>query len=360
MSSLKDAADAQPIRTVVVGYGLSGRVFHSPFIEADHNFELTAIVTGNDERAALAARQHPSARICRDFGELNALDEVIDLVVLAGPPDSHRDLALAALARGSAVIVDKPFVPSVKDARLIQDAAGKAGRPVMVFQNRRWDGDFLTVRSLIEDGRLGDVFHFESAFEHWAPEATSGWKDQLSASKGGGVAWDLGSHLVDQAIQLFGPAASIGARLRTVRRGGGNDDHSEIHLEHDSGVVSRLLMTRVSHPTAPRFRVLGSRGSFVSYGLDPQEPALDAGARPTDDGFGDVSPEDYGTLIDQTATGAVSTRIPTLTGDYSEFYRRASAAIRGTGPEPVPLEQALEVVAVLETAVAAAVSTTSS
>ena len=149
MSSLKDAADAQPIRTVVVGYGLSGRVFHSPFIEADHNFELTAIVTGNDERAALAARQHPSARICRDFGELNALDEVIDLVVLAGPPDSHRDLALAALARGSAVIVDKPFVPSVKDARLIQDAAGKAGRPVMVFQNRRWDGDFLTVRSLI-------------------------------------------------------------------------------------------------------------------------------------------------------------------------------------------------------------------
>lgn len=360
MSSLKDAASTHPIRTAVIGYGLSGRVFHSPFIEADHNFDLTAIVTGNDDRAALAAKQHPSARICRDFGELKALNESIDLVVLAGPPDSHRDLALTALAMGLAVIVDKPFVPSVKDARLIRDAAGEAGRPVMVFHNRRWDGDFLTVRSLIEEGRLGEVFHFESAFEHWAPEATSGWKDQLPASNGGGVAWDLGSHLVDQAIQLFGPAASVGARLRTVRSGGGNDDHSEIHLEHDSGVVSRLLMTRVSHPTAPRFRVLGSRGSFISYGLDPQEPALDAGARPTEEGFGDVSPDDYGTLIEQTAAGAVSTRIPTMTGDYAEFYRRASAAVRGTGSEPVPLEQALEVVAVLETAVAAAPPTTSS
>lgn len=360
MSSLKDVANTHPIRTAVVGYGLSGRVFHSPFIEADRNFELTAIVTGNEERAGLAARQHPSAQICRNFGELNALSGNIDLIVLAGPPDSHRDLALKALAMGSAVIVDKPFVPSVKDARLIRDAADEAGRPVMVFQNRRWDGDFLTVQSLIREGRLGDVFHFESAFEHWAPEATTGWKDQLPASEGGGVAWDLGSHLVDQAIQLFGPVASIGARLRTVRSGGGNDDHSEIHLEHDSGVVSRLLMTRVSHPTAPRFRVLGSRGSFVSYGLDPQEPALDAGARPTDDGFGDVLPDNYGTLTERTATGDVSTTIPTLTGDYSEFYRRASAAIRGDGPEPVPLAQAVEVVAVLETAVAATPPTTSS
>ena len=354
MSSFEDAASARPIRTAVVGYGLSGRVFHSPFIEDDHNFELAAIVTGNEERASLAAKQHPSAQICRDFGELNALNASVDLVVLAGPPDSHRDLALTALAMGSAVIVDKPFVPSMNDARLIRDAADKAGRPVMVFQNRRWDGDFLTVRSLVEEGRLGEVFHFESAFEHWAPDATDGWKDQLPASEGGGVAWDLGSHLVDQAIQLFGPVASIGARLRTVRRGGGNDDHSEIHLEHKSGVVSRLLMSRVSHPTAPRFRVLGSRGSFVSYGLDPQEPSLDAGARPTDEGFGDVSPDDYGTLVEQTATGTVSTRIPTLTGDYAEFYRRASGTIRGTGPEPVPLAQALEVVTVLETAVAAA------
>jgi len=342
-----------PLRTAVVGYGLSGRVFHSPFLEADSNFALAAIVTSDDARRATATAEHGAARIYRSFEELEASGDPIDLVVLAGPPQTHVDLALRSLALGAAIVIDKPFVPTSAEATQLIAAALDAGRPLMVFQNRRWDGDFLTVHALIDSGRLGDVFHFESNFEHWAPETTDGWKDQLPPSAGGGVAYDIGSHLIDQALVLFGPAATISARLRSVRKGAGNDDHAEIHLAHDSGVVSRLLMSRLSHGQGPRFRVLGTAGSFISYGLDPQEPALADGAAPADPGFGSTPADGYGTLTEHSPSGTVTTRIPTMPGDYAEFYRRAAKAIRGEGPEPVDPAEALAVVAALERAIAA-------
>ena len=348
--------EATPIRVAILGYGLSGRVFHSFFIEADTSFELVAIVTGDDARRTQAAAEHGNARIYRSFEDLESAGESIDLIVVAGPPDSHLELALKSLAIGAAVVVDKPFLSSTEGAQLLIDAAEAAGRPLMVFQNRRWDGDFLTVRSLIRSGRLGDVFHFESNFEHWAPQTSSGWKDHLPASSAGGVAWDLGSHLVDQALVLFGPATTVTSQLRTVRAGGGNDDHAEIHLIHNSGVVSRLLMSRLSHGQGPRFRVLGTKGSFISFGLDPQENALEKGALPTEEGFGDVAAENFGTLTEHTPEGTIETRITTETGDYAAFYRGAAAAIRGTGPEPVPSAEAREVVAVLELATRTATS----
>ncbi len=338
------------IRTAIVGYGLSGSVFHVPFLEEHPDFTVSAIVTSDDTRRSQAAAKHPDAQIYRTFDELESQSGPLDLIVLASPPDTHVDLALRSLRLGAAVVLDKPFVSSVAEAHGLISAAAHATKPLMVFQNRRWDGDFLTVRSLIESGRLGRVFHFESNFEHWAPEVTSGWKDHLPTSSAGGVAFDLGSHLVDQALVLFGPALSVSSRLRTVREGGGNDDHAEIHLEHESGTVSRLLMSRVSHGQGPRFRVLGTKGSFISYGLDPQEPALADGARPGEPGFGTVPSELYGTLIEDTANGPLTTRVPTEPGDYAEFYRRAAAAVRGVAPEPVPTAQAVAVVDVLERA----------
>lgn len=339
-----------PIRTAVAGYGLSGSVFHLPFLAAHPEFEVSAIVTADDTRRAHAAAKHPQADIYRSFDELETRPGGLDLIVLAGPPNTHLDLAMRSLRMGAAVVVDKPFVSSVADAQALAAAASRAERPLMVFQNRRWDGDFLTVRSLVESGRLGRVFHFESCFEHWAPEVSSGWKDHLPASVAGGVAFDLGSHLVDQALVLFGPAVAIDSRLRTVRHGGGNDDHTEIHLEHASGTVSRLLMSRLSHAQGPRFRVLGTRGSFISYGFDPQEPALADGASPTDPGFGVVAPEFYGTLTEDTPSGPATSRVPTEPGNYAEFYRLAAAAVRGEGPEPIPPAEAIAVVDVLEQA----------
>lgn len=336
------------IRTAIVGYGLSGSVFHVPFVEEHPDFTVSAIVTSDDTRRRQAATKHPEAQIYRTFDELEGQPDALDLVVLASPPDTHLDFTLRSLRLGAAVVVDKPFVSSVADAHVLFDASSRADRPLMVFQNRRWDGDFMTVRSLIESGRLGRVFHFESNFEHWAPTVGSGWKDHLPASVGGGVAFDLGSHLVDQALVLFGPALAVNSRLSTEREGGGNDDHAEIHIEHASGTVSRLLMSRVSHGRGPRFRVLGTQGSFISYGLDPQEPALAGGARPVDPGFGEVAPEFYGTLTEHTSEGPVTTSVPTEPGNYAEFYRLAAAAIRGDGPEPIPPAEAIAVVDVLE------------
>lgn len=346
------AASSSRIRTAVVGYGLSGRVFHSPLLVADDDFEVTAIVTASPERQAVARENHPDARIYSTYRELWEHQHGIDLVVLSTPPDTHVEFASQAFRAGAAVVVDKPFVATTRDALSLVTASAAAGRPLMVFQNRRWDGDFLTVRALVESGELGEVFAFESSFEHWAPTAGQGWKDQLPIGVGGGVAYDLGSHLIDQALVLFGPVAEVRASLRTVRAGGGNDDHSHIDLVHEGAVESRLLMSRVSHGLGPRFRVLGTKGSYTSYGLDGQEPALAAGMSPTDSAYG-VTPEDgYGTIVTDGPGGAVRRRIPTERGDYPEFYRRAARAVRGDGREPVSVEEAVAVVDVLQRAAA--------
>jgi scyllo-inositol 2-dehydrogenase (NADP+) len=336
-----------PIPTAIVGYGLSGKVFHGPFIKANDDFALRAVVTSSNARRSEVGDDHPHARVYSTFGELMDSDEPIELVVLSSPPDTHVDFATRALARGAAVIVDKPFTPTVAEAEALAEAASAAGRPLMVFHNRRWDGDFLTLRRLLAEGALGEVFSFESSFEHWAPTATSGWKDQLPAPVGGGVAFDLGSHLIDQALVLFGPVAEMTTSLRRIR-GGGNDDHARIDLRHESGVESRLLMSRVSRGLGPRFRLLGTRGSFTSTGLDGQEPALAGGASPTDPHYG-VTPESgWGVLEVDGPDGVVQRRVPMERGDYPEFYRRAARAIRGEGPVPVSLTDATRVVALLE------------
>lgn len=347
MHPLHDSVSSSSIKTAIVGYGLSGKVFHGPFLRADENFEVAAVVTSDAARQAEAQQDHPQARIHSSFDELLATEEDLDLVILSSPPDTHLDFASRALAAGAAVIVDKPFVPTVADAATLKAAAEAAGRPLMVFQNRRWDGDFLTIQRLIADGELGEVFAFESAFEHWAPTATSGWKDQLPVEQAGGVLYDLGSHLIDQALVLFGPAAEASATLRRVR-GGGNDDHSRVSIEHASGVESRLLMSRVSRGLGPRFRVLGTRGSFTTYGLDGQEPALAAGMAPDDAEYGVTPESEYGWLEAEGPEGIVKRRVPIERGNYPEFYRRAAAAIRDGGELPVPLDDATAVVAILE------------
>ncbi|GAA0492293.1 Gfo/Idh/MocA family protein [Microbacterium aurantiacum] len=346
MSPLNDSVPS-PIKTAIVGYGLSGKVFHAPLLASDENFEVVAIVTADAVRQAEARAVHPHARIHSSFDKLWAEERSVDLVILSSPPDTHVDFAMRALSAGAAVVIDKPFVATVAEAAALKSAAEAAGRPLMVFQNRRWDGDFLTIQRLIAEGELGEVFSFESAFEHWAPVATSGWKDQLPIPQAGGVLYDLGSHLIDQALVLFGPAAEVSATLRRVR-GGGNDDHSRVSIEHAGGVETRLLMSRVSRGLGPRFRVLGTRGSFTTYGLDGQEPALAAGVVPGDAEYGVTPEEGFGWLETDGPAGISRRRVPLERGDYPEFYRRAAAAVRGEGDLPVSLEEATAVVDILE------------
>ena len=265
-------ADSSPIRTAIIGYGLSGRIFHAPFIASNPRFSIEVISTSDPARRSQAGQDHPGAEIVGSPEEL--LARSVDLVVLASPAHVHHEQGLAALASGAALVIDKPFAASVAEAEQLIAAAAAAGLPLMVFQNRRWDGDFLTVRKLLGQEALGEVHRFESTFERWSPELRRRWQDTTTTSQGAGIVFDLGSHLVDQALQLFGPATLTAAELSILRPGGVSADEAFLSLLHDNGTRSHLTMSRFATRSGPRFRVLGSTAGYVVYGLDGQEPAL--------------------------------------------------------------------------------------
>jgi predicted dehydrogenase len=338
----------RPLRTAVIGYGLAGKVFHCPFIESSPDFSLNFIATNDPGRRSQARAEHSDAEIVADANELAGKADQLDLVVLASPPGVHLEQGLSFLGRGVALVVDKPFAASVAEAEKLIQRAQEVGKALIVFQNRRWDGDFLTVKKLLDSGKLGDVYQFESSFEHWAPNANSRWQDLTPASLGGGVTFDLGSHLIDQALTLFGPIAELRSDLRTIREGGGNDDASFVELHHQSGVRSRLWMSRIGALPGPRFRVLGTKAAYVSYGLDGQELALASGMLPTDDRYGIAPEETWGMLGVSAAGHPAPSRIPTERGNYPAFYAGVAAALRGSGAVPVSPEDALEVLKILE------------
>ena len=338
---------ARPISTAIVGFGVSGGVFHGPLLGANPSYSVDAVVTGNPARAAAARARFPHALIVSDYPALLRLvdDGTLDLelAVLGTPPALHRDQALAAVERGLHVVVDKPFAPSVEDAQAMIDAARAAGVILTVFQNRRWDGDFLTVAELVRSGRLGEIRSFESRFEWWRPQGFGNWRDGAAVDDGGGLLIDLGSHLIDQAIQLFGPVEEERADLRRHSDGAGGDEDSFAELRHASGVVSRLWMNGLAPALGPRFHVLGSRAGFTSWGLDGQEPALASGADPSKPGYGAVSSREPARVSD--GTSAVD--IGLLPGDYPAFYRLLADAVQRSGPVPVDPAEALETLRII-------------
>lgn len=338
-----------PIRTGIIGFGLAGRVFHAPFIATNPAFRLELISTANPDRAAEAAAQHPGAEIVATPDELLARAGDLDLVILASPAHTHLEQGLAALDAGAAVVIDKPFVPTVSDAKKLIAAAEDADSVLTVFQNRRWDGDFLTVKRLIAEGALGTVHRFESTFERWSGPNRDRWQDTTTIEQGAGITYDLGSHLVDQALQLFGPAVVEQAELQIVRDGAVSDDDAFISLLHSSGVRSHLTMSRAAAQSGPRFRVLGSESGYTVYGLDGQEPALKLQKWPGSDGYG-VTPESEWGLLGIDGSEAGLTPVPTEPGDYPAFYAGVAAAIRDGAPAPVDPRDALEVVRILERA----------
>ncbi len=337
-----------PLRTGIIGFGLAGRVFHAPFLATNPAFAITAIATSDPGRAAQAAAAHPDAAIMSTDALLQRAGD-LDLVVLASPPHVHREQAVAALEAGAAVVIDKPFVPTVADAEAIIAAAESAQRPLTVFQNRRWDGDFRTVRTLVESGALGTVHRFESTFERFGAPKRDQWQGQISPAQGGGILFDLGSHLIDQALTLFGPATLEVAELRAVRDGLGSEDDAFVSLRHDSGVRSHLTMSRVAAQSGPRFRVLGDTSGYSVSGLDGQEPDLKGGRWPGSDGYGETPEAQWGLLgVDNGEQPLV--RVPTERGAYPDFYAQVAASIRDGAPVPVDARHALETVRIIELA----------
>lgn len=336
------------LRVALVGYGLAGRVFHGPLVDAAPGLTLAHVVTANPERAAQAAAAHRGVTVLGSADELFARADW-DLLVVATPNDAHVPLGLRAVAAGRPVVVDKPLALTAADAQRLVEAAADAAVPLTVFQNRRWDSDQLTLRRLLAAGELGDVLRYESRFERWRPEPKPGsWREALPSEQGGGLALDLGSHLVDQALHLFGPAVRVYAEV-DARRGVADDDVF-VALEHASGVRSQLWMGALAGAPGPRLRVLGTGGAFVVDGLDGQEDALSAGARPTDDSWGAEPAERWGRLV----RGEESEPVPAERGRWDAFYPAVAAAVRGDGPLPVDPWDAVRTLTVIEAARTAA------
>ncbi len=334
------------IRTAMIGFGMSGKVFHTPFLADNPAYSLDVIVTGNPERAALATQLHPTARVVPTTEELFAGAADLDLVVIGTPPSTHLALADAALDAGLHVVVDKPFVPTVANGEALLAKARAANRVLTVFQNRRWDSDFLTVRRLLAEGALGEVVLLESRFDSWKPAGLRSWKGTATIAEGGGLLADLGPHLIDQALQLFGPAVEVyGETSRhSEPREAEADDDAFVSLLHASGVRSRLSMNIVTGLPAPRFRVLGTAATFESWGMDPQERQLDAGMTPSDPAYGIRAEEEWGTL----GTPEASRCVRPERGAYGEFYRLLAAALTHGGPLPVDPEDALAAMRIIE------------
>ena len=338
-------AAAAPIRTAVVGFGISGKVFHAPLIAANPDFSLDAIVTSHPGRAAEAARLYPQARIVATPEELFAVAADLDLVILGTPPHTHYGLAATAIAHGLNVVVDKPFVPtSALGGELISRAAD-GGVQLSVFQNRRWDADFLTLRKVLASGALGEVTSFESRFEWWRPEGFGNWRDTVSLAEGGGILHDLGAHLIDQAIELFGPVErSYGETANRGPHPDAADTEAFVSLLHASGVRTRLWMNGMAAQAGARFHVLGSRAGYTKWGLDGQEPALAAGVVPSDPAYG-LEPQEHWGLL---GTDGAAEPVTPERGAYPQFYVQLAAALRGQGPVPVDPAGPLEVLKVIE------------
>jgi predicted dehydrogenase len=337
---------ADRIRVALLGYGLGGRSFHAPFIAASPDLQLAVVVTSNAERQREVAAEHPDARLAVSAEELFEHPAGVDLVVISTPNRTHVPLALAAIDAGLPVVVDKPIAPSSSDARRLIDAAQRRGVFLTVYQNRRWDGDFLTIRRLLEEQSLGDIHRFESRLDRWRPTPKAGWRELGTPEEAGGLLFDLGSHLIDQALCLFGPVRDVYAELDRRRPGVEVDDDVFVALTHASGVRSHLWASVLVAQNGPRLRVLGNRAAYTRFGTDVQEAALRSGDRPDRPDWGVEPREQWGVI----GVDGETRPVPTERGAYQEFYAGVVRSLRTGAAPPVDPRDALATLEIIEAA----------
>lgn len=334
------------VRVGLIGYGFAGVVFHGPLIEATPGIRMAVVVTSDAGRAEQARQAHPGVRVVASADELWARPGDVDVVVVATANRAHVSLARAAIAAGLPVVVEKPMAATADEARALVAEARARGVLLTVFQNRRWDGDFLTVTRLLAEGRLGRPLRFESRFDRWRLHPKGGWRDRGGADEAGGLLYDIGSHLIDQALQLFGPAAHVYAELDQRRSGVEVDDDVCVAITHRSGVRSQLYMSVVNAQPGLRMRVLGSEAAYVKDGLDVQENALKAGGVPGSAGWGEEPSDRWGLV----GAADVVDRVRTEPGAYQRFYEGLVAALRRGAPPPVDPNDAVAALEVIDAA----------
>jgi predicted dehydrogenase len=329
------------LNVALLGYGFASKTFHAPLLTNVPGLRLTHIVSSD------------SAKVKRDYDvtvlakaeEAFALP-AIDLIVIATPNTTHFDFTSKALNAGKHVVVDKPFTNTLAEATELITLAKIRRRLISVFQDRRWDSDFLTVRQVVASGALGEVAHFESHYDRYRPEPRQRWREL--PGPGSGIWFDLGPHLVDQALQLFGPPEAVYADLEMQRSRGQAVDYFHVILRYGRNRVIVHGASLVAAET-PRFTIHGALGSYTKFGMDPQEEALKRGEIPGTPGWGqDPQP---GTLITKNGDGFDARQVPNVPGNYLAYYEGIRDAISRGAPNPVTPEQALDVINVLETGV---------
>lgn len=325
------------IRVALIGYGLGGASFHAPIIAVTPGLRLTAIVTANSERRERAAHEHPNAHVADSADWIFEHAAEYDLVVIATSNRSHVPLALASLAVGLPVVVDKPLAGSTTEARQVIAEAHRRRLFLSVYHERRWDSELLTVQRLIAAGVLGQVLRFESRLERWRPTPKPGWRELATPEEAGGLLYDLGSHLIDQSLLLFGPVTRVYAEADRRRPGVQVDDDVFLALSHACGVRSHLWTSAVAAQAGPRMRVLGTRAAYVKLHADIQEAALRAGARPDAANWG-VEPEEYWGRL---GAGEDARPVRSEPGAYPRFYAGVVASLREGAAPPVNPEDAV-------------------
>ncbi len=328
------------MRVGISGYGLAGRTFHAPLIAAQGH-EIAGVLTTSSERTAQLQEDFPGSSALSTIDQLLDLD--LDLLVVATANHLHKEQALAAIARGIPVVVDKPFALSVIDTREILDAAESAGVLVTTFFNRLWDSDTLTAASVIADGSIGTAFRCESRFERFRPELRPGAWRESGAANGGGLLFDLQPHLLSTALHLFGPAELVSASVRSIR--GSGDDDVHLTLKHTSGVDSYLSASAIIGAPGPRLRLSGSKGSLIVADLDPQEDLLRRGERPVNESWSlDTRSE---TIL---VEGDKSKSYPSLPGNYGHFYSEVFSSVTSGTPLTVTHDLILSVATIIDLA----------
>jgi len=339
----------RPLSVVVVGYGFGGRVFHAPLVAAAPDLSLDAIVTSDPVRAELARSTYPNIRIIATADE--AFAKGFDLAAISTANVMHVPQALAALDQGMNVVLDKPVAATARQARALADRAAERGRLLVPFQNRRWDSDIRTAIRIEREGRLGTVHRFESRITKMRVVPRDGWRGLSEPDQMGGMLYDLGVHAIDQAMQLMGPVATVACWARSVRPADSTDDDTLIVLTHVSGSVSVLSVSQVHAFSEPRMLVLGTQGGLRIDPADDQEADMLAGVDPTSPQWGARRAGTEGRLrVFDESSQCTEERLVLERGAWTQFYPAVARAIRGDGPVPVDIADAVQTARVMDAA----------
>lgn len=333
------------LRAGLIGFGMAGRVFHGPLLSSVEGIELAAVL---ERRGNEAASRYPAIQTYRTLGEILG-DSSLDFLVLATPSGTHFELARAILEAGKNLVVDKPVCPTAAEIAALMELATKKKAALIPFHNRRWDGDFLTVRKILHDKELGRVVSCESTFDRWRPQPRpNAWRERNQP--GSGVLLDLGPHLIDQALSLFGMPEGVSAQIAREREpfDDANDSFS-VRLDYP-GMTATLGANCLTAPPRPRFHLRGTRGNFWKHGLDPQEAQLTLITRIDTPGWGREPDSAWGHIFAGPNATVVERPVETVPGDYRLFYAGVRDFLLGKAPPPVRIEDALQVARILQAA----------